>query len=120
MSYVIPLHGSPAVSWTTNIHPSILWHFVKYNLYQIRCDYPGLPYEPLSDELLEVVHFRFELALTKCPIVKSAASAGNRGSLIMIHQLIFAHPRPGMSEKHFQDYWINFHRLFRVQGDKLS
>ena len=40
MSYITPLHGSPAVSWTTNIHPSILWHFVKYNLYQIRCDYP--------------------------------------------------------------------------------
>lgn len=29
----------------------------------------------------------------------------------MIHQLIFAHPRPGMSEKHFQDYWINFHAV---------
>jgi len=43
MSYITPLHGSPAVSWTTNIHPSILWHFVKYNLYQIRCDYPALP-----------------------------------------------------------------------------
>ena len=42
MSYITPLHGSPAVSWTTNIHPSILWHFVKYNLYQIRCDYPGV------------------------------------------------------------------------------
>jgi hypothetical protein len=41
MSYITPLHGSPAVSWTTNIHPSILWHFVKYNLYQIRCDYPA-------------------------------------------------------------------------------
>ncbi len=27
----------------------------------------------------------------------------------MIHQLIFAHPKPGMSEKDFQDYWINIH-----------
>lgn len=29
----------------------------------------------------------------------------------MIHQLIFAHPRPGMSEKDFQDYWINVHAV---------
>lgn len=27
----------------------------------------------------------------------------------MIHQLIFAHPKPGMSEKDFQDYWLNVH-----------
>lgn len=27
----------------------------------------------------------------------------------MIHQLIFAHPRPGMSEKEFQDYWLTVH-----------
>lgn len=27
----------------------------------------------------------------------------------MIHQLIFAHPKPGMSEKQFQDYWVNVH-----------
>ena len=38
--YVTALRGSPAVSWTTNIHPSILWHFVKYNLFHIRYDYP--------------------------------------------------------------------------------
>jgi uncharacterized protein (TIGR02118 family) len=29
----------------------------------------------------------------------------------MIHQLIFAHPRPGMSEKDFLDYWINVHAV---------
>lgn len=29
----------------------------------------------------------------------------------MIHQLIFAHPRPGMSEVDFQNYWINFHAV---------
>lgn len=29
----------------------------------------------------------------------------------MIHQLIFAYPRPGMSEKDFQDYWINVHAV---------
>ncbi|ACK73070.1 Ethyl tert-butyl ether degradation EthD [Gloeothece citriformis PCC 7424] len=29
----------------------------------------------------------------------------------MIHQLIFAHPRPGMSEKDFQDYWLNIHAV---------
>jgi EthD domain len=29
----------------------------------------------------------------------------------MIHQLIFAHPRPGMSEADFQNYWINFHAV---------
>lgn len=28
-----------------------------------------------------------------------------------IHQLIFAHPRPGMSEKDFQDYWLNTHAV---------
>lgn len=27
----------------------------------------------------------------------------------MIHQMIFAHPKPGMSEKDFQDYWLNVH-----------
>lgn len=27
----------------------------------------------------------------------------------MIHQLIFANPKPGMSVKEFQDYWINVH-----------
>jgi hypothetical protein len=27
----------------------------------------------------------------------------------MIHQLIFARPRPGMSEREFQDYWVNVH-----------
>jgi len=29
----------------------------------------------------------------------------------MIHQLIFAHPKPGMSEKSFQDYWVNVHAV---------
>ena len=29
----------------------------------------------------------------------------------MIHQLIFAHPKPGMSEKQFQDYWVNVHAV---------
>ncbi|PSB03204.1 EthD domain-containing protein [Merismopedia glauca] len=29
----------------------------------------------------------------------------------MIHQLIFAHPKPGMSEKDFQDYWVNVHAV---------
>lgn len=29
----------------------------------------------------------------------------------MIHQLIFAHPKPGMNEKEFQDYWINVHAV---------
>jgi len=29
----------------------------------------------------------------------------------MIHQLIFAHPKPGMSEKEFQDYWVNVHAV---------
>lgn len=29
----------------------------------------------------------------------------------MIHQLIFTHPKPGMSEKEFQDYWINVHAV---------
>jgi len=29
----------------------------------------------------------------------------------MIHQLIFAHPKPGMSEKDFQDYWKNVHAI---------
>jgi uncharacterized protein (TIGR02118 family) len=29
----------------------------------------------------------------------------------MIHQLIFAHPKPGMSEKEFQDYWKNVHAI---------
>lgn len=27
----------------------------------------------------------------------------------MIHQLIFAHPRPGMSEQEFQQYWLEVH-----------
>ena len=30
----------------------------------------------------------------------------------MIHQLIFAHPRPGMSEAVFQNYWVNFHAIY--------
>jgi EthD domain len=30
---------------------------------------------------------------------------------IMIHQLIFAAPRPGMSEADFQDYWVNVHAV---------
>jgi hypothetical protein len=29
----------------------------------------------------------------------------------MIHQLIFAHPKPGMSEAAFQDYWLNVHAV---------
>jgi hypothetical protein len=29
----------------------------------------------------------------------------------MIHQLIFAYPRPGMSEADFQDYWLNKHAV---------
>jgi uncharacterized protein (TIGR02118 family) len=29
----------------------------------------------------------------------------------MIHQLIFAAPRPGMSEAEFQDYWVNVHAV---------
>lgn len=29
----------------------------------------------------------------------------------MIHQLIFAHPKPGMSENKFQDYWVNIHAV---------
>lgn len=29
----------------------------------------------------------------------------------MIHQLIFAHPKPGMTEKAFQDYWKNVHAI---------
>jgi uncharacterized protein (TIGR02118 family) len=29
----------------------------------------------------------------------------------MIHQLIFAHPKPGMSEQDFQDYWVNIHAV---------
>jgi uncharacterized protein (TIGR02118 family) len=31
--------------------------------------------------------------------------------LSMIHQLIFAHPKPGMNENEFQDYWINIHAV---------
>lgn len=27
----------------------------------------------------------------------------------MIHQLIFAHPKPGMSEEEFQHYWVHVH-----------
>ncbi|MGK7879442.1 MAG: EthD domain-containing protein [Crocosphaera sp.] len=30
----------------------------------------------------------------------------------MIHQLIFAHPRPGMTEEVFQNYWVNFHAVY--------
>jgi hypothetical protein len=30
----------------------------------------------------------------------------------MIHQLIFAHPKPGMTEKEFQNYWVNFHAVY--------
>lgn len=29
----------------------------------------------------------------------------------MIHQFIFAHPKPGMSEADFQDYWLNVHAV---------
>lgn len=29
----------------------------------------------------------------------------------MIHQLIFARPKPGMSEGDFQDYWLNVHAV---------
>jgi hypothetical protein len=29
----------------------------------------------------------------------------------MIHQLIFAHPRPGMSEQEFQRYWLEVHAV---------
>jgi hypothetical protein len=29
----------------------------------------------------------------------------------MIHQLIFAAPRPGMTEREFQDYWLNVHAV---------
>ncbi|MCC5644493.1 EthD domain-containing protein [Nostoc sp. CHAB 5824] len=29
----------------------------------------------------------------------------------MIHQLIFAHPKPGMSEEEFQRYWIESHAV---------
>ena len=29
----------------------------------------------------------------------------------VIHQLIFAHPKPGMTEKEFQDYWVNVHAV---------
>jgi uncharacterized protein (TIGR02118 family) len=29
----------------------------------------------------------------------------------VIHQLIFAAPKPGMSDKEFQDYWINVHAV---------
>lgn len=29
----------------------------------------------------------------------------------MIHQLIFARPKPGMSEQAFQDYWLNVHAV---------
>jgi len=27
----------------------------------------------------------------------------------MIHQLIFAHPKPGMTEEEFQRYWVEYH-----------
>ncbi|MDH6216889.1 EthD domain-containing protein [Streptomyces pseudovenezuelae] len=29
----------------------------------------------------------------------------------MIHQLIFAHPKPGMTEQEFQDYWVDVHAV---------
>lgn len=29
----------------------------------------------------------------------------------MIHQFIFAAPRPGMTEQEFQDYWVNVHAV---------
>lgn len=29
----------------------------------------------------------------------------------MIHQLIFAAPKPGMTEQEFQDYWVNVHAV---------
>ena len=29
----------------------------------------------------------------------------------MIHQFIFAAPKPGMTEQEFQDYWLNYHAV---------
>ena len=29
----------------------------------------------------------------------------------MIHQFIFAAPKPGMTEQEFQDYWVNVHAV---------
>ena len=29
----------------------------------------------------------------------------------MIHQFIFAAPKPGMTESEFQDYWVNVHAV---------
>ena len=29
----------------------------------------------------------------------------------MIHQLIFAGPKPGMTDSEFQDYWVNVHAV---------
>jgi len=29
----------------------------------------------------------------------------------MIHQFIFAYPKPGMTEQEFQDYWVNVHAV---------
>jgi uncharacterized protein (TIGR02118 family) len=29
----------------------------------------------------------------------------------MIHQLIFAYPKPGLTEQEFQDYWLNVHAV---------
>jgi hypothetical protein len=34
-----------------------------------------------------------------------------RGQNNMIHQFIFAAPKPGMSVAEFQDYWLNFHAV---------
>ena len=29
----------------------------------------------------------------------------------MIHQHIWASPKPGMTEQQFQDYWLNYHAV---------
>jgi len=33
----------------------------------------------------------------------------------MIHQFIFAYPKPGMSEADFQKYWVEQHAVKREQ-----
>ena len=39
----------------------------------------------------------------------------------MIHQHIFAAPKPGMSEKNFQDYWLNLHaRRYAIKIPQIS
>jgi len=40
----------------------------------------------------------------------SLATPINAGG-VMIHQLIFAHPKPGMSEADFQRYWVEEHAV---------